>query len=239
MDNQVNIFCDESCHLEHDQSRALSLGAIWCDKSKAKEISRRLIEIKSKYGLIHTNEVKWNKVSSNHFNLYLDLVDYFFDDDDLHFRGLIVPDKTILNHEKHNQSHDEWYYKMFFRLLSPIIDPKYIYNIFLDYKDIQGNDRIKKLHEVLCNSIYDFDHRIIKSITLVKSHHVEIIQLTDLIVGALSYSARLLDTNKGKLKIVERIRERSGYSLNKTTLLRENKFNLLVWRPPEEVGYAQ
>jgi hypothetical protein len=30
--------------------------------------------------------------------LYPDLVDYFFDDDNLHFRALVVPDKSRLRH---------------------------------------------------------------------------------------------------------------------------------------------
>ncbi|SLM15312.1 Phage P1-related protein in restrction modification operon RflA [uncultured spirochete] len=234
MDDYINIYCDESCHLEHDHQKAMTLGAIWCEKKKIKEITRRLIEFKGKYGLRHESEIKWSKISSNHYQPYLDIIDYFFDDDDLHFRGLIIPDKSILNHQKFNQTHDEWYYKMFFRLLTPIIDPNYKYNIFLDYKDIQGAERITKLHDVLCNNMYDFNHSIIESIQLVKSHHVELIQLTDIIVGALSYNARDLNTNAGKNKIIERIKQRSGYSLTRSTLYRESKFNIFIWDPENE-----
>jgi len=227
----INIYCDESCHLENDGIPPMVLGAVWCPLEKSKEITIRLMEIKAKHNLQHKDELKWTKISKNHFQLYMDIIDYFFDDDDLHFRGLMVPDKNILQHEKFGQTHDEWYYKMFFTLLSPIISPYGKYNISLDYKDTHGGARIKKLHDVLCNNFYDFDRSIIKQIILIKSHHVELLQLTDIIIGALSYNLRNLSQNEGKLKIIERIKDRSGYKLTSSTLLGEQKFNLFSWKP--------
>jgi hypothetical protein len=209
----------------------MALGAVWCPTAKTKEISKRLIEIKERYGLDHGDEIKWTKISSRHFQPYLDIVDYFFDDDDLHFRGVLVPDKTILDHKHFSQTHDEWYYKMLFTLLSPLIDPKCRYVVNLDYKDTHGGERVRKLREVLCNNYYDFDSSIVGAINLVKSHQVELLQLADILIGALTYTARFLTGNEGKLKIIERIKRRSGYSLSNTTLIREEKFNLLVWRP--------
>lgn len=229
--SDYNIYCDESCHLENDNIDPMVLGAIWCPTLKKKEITKRLIEIKSKYGLQHKDELKWTRISGNHYQLYIDILDYFFDDDDIHFRGLVIPDKQILQHEKFGQSHDEWYYKMFFTLLNPLIHPNNYYTISMDYKDTHGGYRIQKLKEVLHYSNYDFDRSIIRQILLIKSHHVELLQLADIIVGALSYNMRQLSTNTGKLKLIERIKERSGYCLTKSTLLKEEKFNLFIWKP--------
>jgi len=226
-----SVYCDESCHLKNDGIAPMVLGAVWCPSAKTKEISKRLIEIKARHSLKHNDEIKWTKISSNHYQLYMDIVDYFFDDDDMHFRGLIIPDKALLQHECFNQTHDEWYYKMFFSLLNPLIDPQKTYSISLDYKDTHGSQRIKKLREVLCNNFYDFNRDIIKQIILVKSHQVQQIQITDILIGALSYHFRNLDTNKGKLALINRIKQRSGYKLSNTTLLREEKFNLFVWKP--------
>ncbi len=53
-------------------------------------------------------------------SLYVDFLDYFFDDDDLHFRGVVIPDKKKLDHARYGQTHDEWYYKMYFVLLKAI-----------------------------------------------------------------------------------------------------------------------
>ena len=114
---KINVYCDESCHLEHDGHKAMALGAIWCPKDKIKEINHQIQEIKSKYNISKTSEVKWTKISPCNLNLYLELVDYFFDNNDLHFRTLVVPDKSKLNHSKYNQTHDQWYHKMYFELL--------------------------------------------------------------------------------------------------------------------------
>ena len=35
----INIYCDESCHLEHDDSDIMVLGGISCDKKNIKYIS--------------------------------------------------------------------------------------------------------------------------------------------------------------------------------------------------------
>lgn len=226
----INAYCDESCHLEHDNISVMVIGAIWCPQEKVKEINKRIREIKLRYNLTDNYELKWTKISTNHYQMYYDVIDYFFDDDDLHYRGVIIPDKALLHHEKFDQTHDEWYYKMFFTLFKNILDPDDKYKIFLDYKDPDGGKRIKKLHEVLCNNFYDFSRHIIKDVQLVRSHQVEIIQLVDILTGAIGYENRSLAGNSGKEKIIQRIKERSNYTLKNSTLYKEKKVNLLVWR---------
>ena len=110
---EYNIYCDESCHLPNDSSNTMVLGGIWCLKEKKKEIFKRLKEIKVKHGLSENFEVKWNKVSPAKQDFYINLIDYFFDDDDVHFRAIVV-NKEILDHKKFNQTHDDFYYKMYF-----------------------------------------------------------------------------------------------------------------------------
>jgi hypothetical protein len=50
MSQVYNIYCDESCHLEHDRQCAMVLGAIWCPKDKAHDIALRIREIKKSTG---------------------------------------------------------------------------------------------------------------------------------------------------------------------------------------------
>ncbi|MEA3396037.1 MAG: DUF3800 domain-containing protein [Chloroflexota bacterium] len=233
MPETYNIYCDESCHLEHDGQQAMVLGALWCPTSKYREIAARLREIKVKHGLAPNFEIKWVKVSPAKVDFYLDVVDYFFDDDDLHFRALIVPDKSQLQHKRYNQTHDDWYYKMYFVLLKAILNPNARYRIYLDYKDTQGARKVAKLHTVLSNNMYDFSQHIVERIQLVRSHEVELLPLADLLIGAVAYANRNLDTSPAKCRLVARLRERSRYSLTRSTLLREDKVNLLRWHPAE------
>lgn len=228
-----NVYCDESCHLENDRQKVMVLGAVWCPVGKTKEISVRIREKKIQYDFKASFEIKWTKVSPAKGRFYLDIVDYFFDDDDLHFRGLVVPDKSKLRHEIFFQSHDEWYYKMYFEMLKSIFNPKAHYRIYLDMKDTHGAVKVAKLHEVLSNNMYDFSRKIIERVQIVRSHEVEVLQLADLLIGAVSYANRGLSCNAAKVALVERIRKRSGYKITQSTLLSENKFNIFRWQALE------
>lgn len=229
-----NVYCDESCHLENDHQKAMVLGAVWCPLEKVREISVRLREIKKRHGLPSNFEVKWTKISPAKSQFYLDWVDYFFDDDDLHFRALIVPDKTLLRHGAFSgQDHDVWYYKMYFDMLKVIFSPQARYRIYLDIKDTRGGAKVQKLHDVLCNNLYDFSRDIIERVQLIHSSEVELLQLADLLIGTVSYANRSLQGSQGKLRLVERVKTRSMYRLTQTTLYREQKVNLLRWRAQE------
>ena len=233
MSDIFNVYCDESCHLENDHQKVMVLGAVWCPFDKTREITSRIREITIRHGLKSDFEIKWSKVSPAKIQLYMDLLDYFFDDDDLHFRALIVPDKSKLRHETFGQSHDDWYFKMYFDMLKVIFDPKAQYRIYIDVKDTRSAEKIDKLHDVLCNNIYDFSRKIIERVQTVRSHEVKILQLTDLLIGSVSYVNRGLSTSNAKQALIKRIMERSQYNLTLTTLLRENKFNLFRWNALE------
>lgn len=233
MGELINVYCDESCHLEHDHQPVMVLGAVWCAKDQVPSISDRLRELKVRHRMPPGFEAKWTKVSASKLSFYQDLLDYFFDDDHLHFRALVVPDKSKLDHEAHQQTHDEWYYKMYFDLLKVIIDPACRYHIYLDIKDTRSRLKVAKLHEVLRNAHYDFSRMIVERIQTVRSHEVELLQITDLLIGAVSYVNRALQTNAGKVAFVQRMQKRSGYSLTRTTLLRESKVNIFRWQAQE------
>lgn len=229
MSDKFNLYCDESCHLPNDRHSLMVLGVVTCPVGKSREVAVRLREIKQAHGMATGFEVKWNKVSISRGEFYRAWVDYFFDDDDLSFRA-VVADKTGLQHAAFGQDHDDWYYKMMFTLLEPVILPNACFRIYLDKKDTRSADKVKKLHEVLCNNMYDFDRKVVERVQVVESHAVEQLQLADLLLGAVGYENRGLSGNGGKDAIIARLKERSGYTLTRSTLLREPKFNLFLWR---------
>lgn len=229
MSQIINLYCDESCHLENDGMPVMVLGVVCCSAEKTKEIAVRVREIKAAHGLPPDFEVKWSKVSPAKRDFYRDLIDYFFDDDDLHFRGLVAP-KGHLAHADFGQTHDDWYYKMMFTLFEPLLRPDARFRIYLDKKDTQSASKVRKLHDVLCNNLYDFNREIVEWVQVIQSHEVEQLQLTDLLTGAICYHRRGLAANSAKINLIERIKSRSGYGLDKSTLLREPKFNLFIWR---------
>lgn len=223
-----NIYCDESCHLEHDNIPVMVLGAISCNKFYRKRIFKDIEEIKHKHDIGKNSEIKWSRISMNKIDFYKEIIDYFFENENLSFRGLVVKNKDLLDHEKYNQTHDEWYYKMYFRLLSRIINNDMRNDIYLDIKDTKGSSRRYKLQEVLSNSIYDFNKDIVHNIQAIDSRESLILQIVDLFIGALGYTNRNLGTSEAKLEVIKYIKEKTGYSLTKSTLPTENKFNIFI-----------
>jgi hypothetical protein len=118
---------------------------------------------------------------------------------------------------------------MYFDLLKVILIPQNSYNIYIDIKDTRSQHKVEKLTDILRNSHYDFDKKIIRRIQQIKSHEVELLPLADLLIGAISYKCRNLTTNSAKLAIIRHIQERSKYSLSCSTLYREDKLNLFFW----------
>jgi hypothetical protein len=232
-----NVYCDESCHLEHDRIPLMAWGAISCSADDARSISEALRALKAEHGLAQDFEAKWSKISPAQAAFYLGLVDLFLADERLRFRGLVVPDKDMLDHTRFDQSHDEWYYKMYFTMLRPIFIAPHRYRIYLDVKDTRGGPKTRKLHDVLANSLYDFDRECIERVQQVRSHESELLQLADLLIGALTYSNRGLTSSAAKIAIVERLRARLGaQALARTSPFAATKFNILVWRAQEAAG---
>ena len=238
----INIYCDESCHLQNDKEPVMVIGAVYCPIEKKEEIFERLYSFKLKHNLIPKNkkndnenrtyyELKWNKVSKSKIEYYKYVINYFFDDDDLQFRVLVVSNKSAIDYEKFNHTHDTFYYKMYFGMLKAILNPENSHHIYIDIKDTRSKEKVHKLEQVLRNDKYDYSKEIIKKVQQVRSHEVEILQLTDLLVGATAYVNRGLANSKAKNELINLIKHRSKYSLTKSTLLKERKFNVFIWEP--------
>jgi len=228
-----NVYCDESCHLEQDHIPVMVLGAVWCPQNISKRIGRDIRAIKENHNLKPHFEIKWTKVSAGKQEFYHELVDYFFNNQDLHFRALVVPDKSKLDHKTYAQDHNIFYYKMFFYVLRNILVANNRYRVYLDIKDSLGREKLDILSNVIHNARYDFDRKLIEHMQHIRSHEAEQLQLTDLFIGALGYINRGLDGSEGKLSLIEYIKQRSHKSLVRNTLPSEKKFNIFIWEPRE------
>ena len=231
MSDIFNIYCDESCHLENDRQSAMVLGAVWCPDSQRASIARSVRDLKRQYGLASGFEIKWTKISPAKLDFYLALIDLFFSDPRLHFRAIVIPDKSRLEHSAFNQSHDDFYYKMYFQLLKVIFESGNRYRIYLDIKDTRSQQKVTRLHDYLANAQYDFNKEMVERIQQVHSHEIEQLQLADVLIGALGYVHRGLRTSPAKQAVIERIKATSGFGLLRSTLPSEKKFNVFVWTP--------
>lgn len=226
---EFNIYCDENCHLENDYQSVMVLSAIRCLKSERKKIYSDIRNIKTKHGINPVTEVKWTKVSKNKINLYKELIEYFFANDSISFRAVII-DKNKLDIKKYNKNFDEFYYKVYFQLLTRIIVASMKNYIYLDIKDTRSSTKVKKLQEVLSNDIFDFNMEHIKNVQSINSKESELLQIADVMMGAIGYLNRnehlKANSSETKKELLSYLIKKSGYSLKKSTLLGEDKFNL-------------
>lgn len=234
----INVYCDESCHLELSKSKpteqkSMVLGGVSCPIELVRSINQDIKNIKEKHGLSKSTEFKWTKVSKNKINFYKEIIEYFFSNKNLKFRAIVFQDKSKFNYKKY--SHNDLYYIMYFYLLREMIDPNNKSNIYIDKKDTRGGKKINKLKECLCNSKLDFNLNIIEKIQIIDSKDSEIMQVADLLIGSMSYANRGYDKlgykSIYKKELVELVRKLSGYNLCETTLRQEYKFNIFIWEP--------
>jgi hypothetical protein len=204
------------------------LGALKAPADQLGEITTDLRAIKKRFGLSSHAEVKWGKISPKWQPLYEALIGYFFDQGALSFRG-IVADKTALDHDAFSQTHDDWYYKMYYLLLAHLLDREDEFRIYLDIKDTRGGPKVRKLEEVLRSGVGDHSDSVVNRVQTVRSHEVQALQLADVLLGAVSYGNRSGGSSRAKRAVASLIESRSGSRFRFNTPANEEKFNLFHW----------
>lgn len=227
--NAYKIFCDESCHLEFDKSDIMVLGSICCTAAEVPALNKEIKELRHKHG--YHNEIKWTKLINKQKDFYSSLLEMFFASTLMRFKATIVTNKHLLNHESYNDGeHDKFYYKMFYYTLRDFMKPDDNFQIYLDYKDTKGGQRARKLSSVICN---ESRGSVNADFTIIHSHESQMIQLCDLLIGAIAYKNRTDIEKRSDIKnfIIVKIEELSGRHLDEPTAQWEEKFNLFKFSP--------
>lgn len=231
---EYNIYCDESCHLASNKSDYMLIGAVYCPKFKVKKINEYIKHLKENYNLSRNIELKWNKVDKKTEKLYLDIINYFFNNDDLKFRVIVI-DKNKLNHEKYNQTENDFYHKAYYNMLKYIINPEHSYNIYPDIKDTNSYYYHQVMLSYLRKKISDTNKKTIKKVQPIRSYESSILQINDILIGALSYHYRKLRNNRVKLNIISEIQKLYKNDFDITSYCSNTKFNIFIWRSRDDI----
>lgn len=228
----IKVYCDETCHLESIEKPFMVLGAVYCQKNQINSINKYIKKLKKQYNLKPTSEIKWTKISNSTLNFYKDLINYFFINQNIRFRAVIC-DKRKLNHKKYNQTHDQWYHKMYYEMIRYFMDSDNSYEIYPDIKDTNSYRNFQLVSNYLKLSLNDSNGKTIKKIQPIRSNESYILQITDVLIGALQYNKNGLNTSHSKMEIVRLIKDHVVDGIDETTPYNKNKFNILVWEPYE------
>ncbi len=221
MSKTFNLYCDESTHLIHDGHPYMLLSYISIAYPQIRLAKEEIKAIKRKFN--YTEELKWTNVHSATYKVYAELVDWFFMND-LEFRTVVV-DKSQIDEKRADYSFNDFYFRMYFQLLHTKVDFQNRYNVFLDIKDTCSGEKLEKMKKIMSYN------SSIGTLQFIPSRESVFIQLADVLMGAINYNLRIQKGDvKGnviaKLKLIEKIKRHSNISLNTTTPLSRNKFNL-------------
>ena len=221
MSKTFNLYCDESTHLIHDGHPYMLLSYISIAYPQIRLAKEEIKAIKRKFN--YTEELKWTNVHSATYKVYAELVDWFFMND-LEFRTVVV-DKSQIDEQRADYSFNDFYFRMYFQLLHTKVDFQNRYNVFLDIKDTCSGEKLEKLKKIMSYN------SSIGTLQFIPSRESVFIQLADVLMGAINYNLRILKGDVignviAKLKLIEKIKRHSNISLNTTTPLSRNKFNL-------------
>ena len=231
---EYNVYCDESCHLVSNDSKYMLIGAVYCPKYKVKKVNEYIEHLKENYNLSDKIELKWNKIDKKTEKLYLDIINYFFNNDDLKFRVIVV-DKTKLDHEKYNQTENDFYHKAYYDMLKYIIIPGNSYNIYPDIKDTNSYYCHQVMLDYLRIKMSDTNKKTIKKVQPIRSYEAPILQINDILIGALSYYYRNLSGNSVKLNIINEIRKLYQNDFDTSSYYSNTKFNIFIWRSRDDI----
>ena len=221
MSKTFNLYRDESTHLIHDGHPYMLLSYISIAYPQIRLAKEEMKAIKRRFN--YTEELKWTNVHSATYKVYAELVDWFFMND-LEFRAVVV-DKSQIDEKRADYSFNDFYFRMYFQLLHTKVDFQNRYNVFLDIKDTCSGEKLEKMKKIMSYN------SSIGTLQFIPSRESVFIQLADVLMGAINYNLRIQKGDvKGnviaKLKLIEKIKRHSNISLNTTTPLSRNKFNL-------------
>lgn len=219
----MNYYCDESCYLQNVDSNYMVIGTLRCSKATSKNLSNKIDKIKIKYGLPNNFEIKSTKISSAKYEFYKKIISCFINNN-IGFRAIII-DKSKLNHKKFNQSHDDWYYKMYYTLIEKFVLSDKKNTIFMDYKDSHSIKSCDKLSEVLYNT---YHHNKKFNVVPIDSKDSNLIQLADILTGLTCYKNKGLTTSSSKLQLISYIESSLNINMLKTNY--DEKYNIFIWR---------
>ena len=216
------VYCDESCVealFDKESHKYAVIGGVWIPSESRSELKIALNKIKEKYNLL--GEMKWQKISPSTIDMYKEIIATFFTSDNIRFRAICI-NSAILDHNKFNQGSGEFgFYKFYYLLIQQWLVNDNTYNIFVDYKVNGNRHRVKDLGNILQKTTM----ATVKQIQSLPSHESILIQLADILSGAVASAHNNENTSEAKLAIRSLIEEYLGHKITGTSRL-EQKFNI-------------
>lgn len=203
-----DLFCDES---GIDAGPRFHFGAIRCSPARTHILTDRLFEVRETYGL--RAEMKWTRVSRAMLPAYKAFVKVFLDCPYSRFR-LHTVDRGSQWRE-FGWDEDERFFKAYYVFLRLTMSLSCRYNIYVD--DKPGKRHRWSNVEFAINGAarrdYGLAKRQVRGLSPLDSKQCDLLQVTDIVLGALTSAATSPHKKELARFVNERIRDGSGQKL--------------------------
>jgi hypothetical protein len=137
-----------------------------------------------------------------------------------------VVDCNVLDHDRFNFGDEELgFYKLYYQMLIHWLKPSSAYHIYLDWQQNKVQTRFISLRDALKRKL--LGRTRIECLEPVSSHQMPLIQLTDLITGAVGYAWNDQRGSETKVRFCDDLARSVGLATLKTsTALSAEKFNI-------------
>jgi hypothetical protein len=222
------VYCDESRQQLFTDSaltdgRYVLIGGLWIRADDRQHLKSRVGELRDRHD-VHS-ELKWRKVSPSGHALYCDLVRLFFEEA-MQFRCIVLPAEQLDCAAFHEADQELMFYKFYYQLLYHWMVEPHTYRIFIDLKTNRVHGRVATLAKVLQNARPGST----VSVQALPSDELDLLQLADVLTGAVGYRFHGLETSTGKLAVVHEIERQLGHRIMPTSKA-VRKFNVFRFHP--------
>ncbi len=186
------IFADES---STDKIRFMLIGGIWVDELTYLQVLEECRKFKLENNWEENTKFNWKYVSKKTLPQYCKFVDIFFKYN-LQFNCIIIDRKEINLKANENNDAELGFYKFYYQLLRHNSKSEIPYYVYLDRRTNREPTRLEELKSFLKKDTHPLDFTgvrttnkglDIKTIEFVNSKSYELIQFSDILMGAISY----------------------------------------------------
>lgn len=228
---RIHVYTDES-RLKGE--RYMLIGGLWVPASAEPVLRADIERFRAATNL--TAELKWKKVSRTKLPLYEDFANIFFRHCDAVFHCIVV-DVTLLDYATFSRGDDELgFYKFYYQLISRKLVHGSEYLVFTDERRNRKSSRLDVL-KICVNRWWAKENGMpaaqpVRTVEPRNSKSEDLIQLVDVLLGAVGYVWNGHSASPPKLALVRHLERSLGSpSLGLPTPRSSRKFNIWHWRP--------
>jgi hypothetical protein len=231
---KYNVYCDESGTT--GTCRHFGIGSLWVQWPAEAHLRVEIGAFRARTNMVR--ELKWEKVSASRVLAYAEFADFLFTQAGVEFRCIVVDKSKVDYHHYFRGDEEAGFYAFYYHVLSQrakrLCNDGEAYYVYTDERKNRKASRLNTLR-IICNRGYRKNGGHAEPFRLVQpvaSHTEDLVQLADVLTGAVVSAANAGCTSPAKLALQNFIAEQAHLpSLTVPTGPGASKFNIWHWRP--------